>query len=174
MTSLDSILKSFANKGHLVKVMVFPVVMYGCELDQKETWTLKNCSFWTVILEKTLESPLDCKEIKPVNCKGNQPWIFTGKTDAEAEAPKLWPADVKSWLFEKDPDAGKDLRKEGERTVRDEMVGWHHQFNGHEFEQAPGVDDGQGSLVCCSSWCPKESYRTEQLNWVKFHWLQIP
>ena len=98
----------FATKVRLVKAMVFPVVMYGCEIYHKESWALKNWCFWTVVLEKTLESPLDCKEIKPVNPKGNQPWIFIGRTDSEAEAPILWPPDVKSWFIRKDPDAGKD------------------------------------------------------------------
>ena len=117
-----------------------------------------------VVVEKTLQSPLDCKEIKPVNPKGNQSWIFLGRTDAEAEAPILWPPDVKNWLTRKDPDAGKDWRQEEKGTTEDEMVGWHHRLNGHEFEQAPGVGDGQGNLVCCSPWGCKESGSTEQLN----------
>ena len=118
------------------------------ELEHKESWLLKNWWFWTVMLENTLESPLDCK-IKPVNCKGYQSWIFTEGLNAEAEAPILWPPDVKKWLTGKDPAAGKDWRQEKGMT-QDEMVGWHHQLDGHEFEQAPGVSDGQGSLVCCS------------------------
>ena len=122
------------------------------ELDHKETWAPKNWCFWTVVLEKTLQSPLDSKEIKPVNCKGNQSWIFIGRTDAEAEALILWPPDVKNWLIGKDPDPGKDWRQEGEGMMEDEMVERHHQLNGHEFEQAPGVEEGQGSLVCCSPW----------------------
>ena len=101
-----------------------------------------------MVLEKTLESPLDCKEIKPVNPKGNQPWIFIGRTDAEAEPPILWPKDVKNWLIGKDPDAGKDWRQEEKGTTEDEMVGWHHWLDGHEFEQSPGVGEGQGSLAC--------------------------
>ena len=121
------------------------------ELDHKESWALKNGCFWTVVLKKTLESPLDCK-IKPVNPKGNQSWIFTGRTDAEAEAPMLWPPDMKSWLTRKDPDAGKDWRQEEKGMTENEMVGWHHQLNGHEFEQALGVGDGQESLPCYSSW----------------------
>ena len=104
------------------------------ELDYKESWVLKNWCFWTVMLENTLESPLDCKEIKPVNPKGNQSWIFTGRTNAEAEAPILWPPDMKNRFTGKDPDAGKDLRQEEKGTTEDEMVGWHHRFNGHEFE----------------------------------------
>ena len=110
-------------------------------LNRKENWAPNNWCFWTVVLEKTLESPLDCKEIKPVNPKGNQPWIFIGKTDAGAEAPILWPPDVKSWLIGKDPDAGKDWRQEEKGMEEDEMIGWHHQPDGHEFEQAPGVGD---------------------------------
>ena len=134
------------------------------ELDYKESWALKNWCFWTVVLEKTLESPLDSKEIKLVNPKGNQSWIFIGRTDAEAETPVLWPPDGKNWLIRKDPDAGKDWRQEEKGMTEDEMVGWHHQLNGHEFEQALGVGDGQGSLACCSPWRCKGSDRTEWLN----------
>ena len=133
------------------------------ELDYKESWAQKNLCFWTVILEKTLESPLDCKEIQPINHKGNQSWIFTGKTHAEAETPILWSSDVKNWLTRKDPDAGKDWNLE-KRTTEDEIVGWHHLSNGHEFEKALGVGDGQGSLASCSPWGPKESDMTEWLN----------
>ena len=104
------------------------------ESDHKESWALKNWCFWTVVLEKTLESPLDCKEITPVHPKGNQPWIFIGRTDAEAETPILWPPDAKNWLIGKDPDAGKDWRQEEKGMTEDEMVGWHHRLNGHEFE----------------------------------------
>ena len=110
---------------------------------------------------------LDCKEIKPINPKGSKSWIFIGRTDAEAETPILWPPNVKYWLIRKDPDAGKDWRQEEKGTTEDEMVGWHHWFNGHEFEQAPGDCDGQGSLVCCSPWGSKESDMTEQLNWTE-------
>ena len=125
----------FANKGFcLVKAMVFPVVIYGCELDNKESWALKNWYFWTVVLEKTLESPLDCKEIQPVYPKGNQSWIFFGRTDVEAETPILWPLDAKDWLIWKDPDARKDWGQKEKGTTEDEMVGWHHWLNGHEFE----------------------------------------
>ena len=144
MTNLDSILKSryitLPTKVHLVKAMVFPVVMYVrvvslmWELDHKESWAPKNWSFWTVVLEKTLESPLDCKEIHSVNPKGNQSWIFIGRTDAEAETSVLWPPAVKNWLIWKDPDAGKDWRWEEKGMTEDEMVGWHHRLNGHEFE----------------------------------------
>ena len=124
------------------------------ELDYEESWALKNWCFWTVVLEETLQSPLDCK-IKPVNPKGNKSLIFIGRTDVEAETPILWPPDVKNLLIGKDPDGGKDWRQEKGPT-EDEMVGWHHQLNGYEFEQAPGVGDGQGSLLCCSPWDHKE------------------
>ena len=134
------------------------------ELDHKESRALKNWCFWTVVLEKTLESCLDCKEIKPVHPKGNQSRIFIGRTDAETEAPILWPPDGKSQLIGKDPDAGKDWRQEENRTTEDEMVGWHHQLNGHEFEQVLGDGEGQGGLPCCSPWGHKESDMTEQLN----------
>ena len=113
---------------------------------------LKNWCFQPVVLEKTLESPLNYKEIKSVNPQGNQPWIFFGRTDAEAEAATLWPPEVKSWLIWKDPDAGKDWRREEKGTTEDEMAGWHHWLNGHEFEQIPGDNVGQGSLVCSSPW----------------------
>ena len=131
MSNLDSIFKSrditLPTKFHLVKAMLFLVVMYGCwELDCEESWALKNWCFWTVVLEKTLESPLDCKEIQPVHFKGNQSWVFTGRTDVEAETPILWPPDAKSWLTGKDPDAGKDWGQEEKGTTEDEMVGWHH------------------------------------------------
>ena len=167
MTNLDSMLKSrditLLTKVHLVKAMVFPVVIvWMWELDHKESWAPKNWCFWTVVLEKTLENHLDCKEIKPVNPKWNQSWIFIGRTDNEA--PILRTPDIKSWLTGKDPDAGKDWRQEDKGTTEDEMVGWHHQLNGHEFEQALGDGEGQGSLVCCSAWGCKELRRTERLN----------
>ena len=131
------------------------------ELDHKEGWALKNWCFWTVVFEKTFESPLDCKEFKPVNPKGNQPWIFIRKTDAEAEAPILRPPDVKNLLIGKDADAGKDWGQEGKGTTEDEMVGWHYQLNVHEFEQTLGDREGQGSLACCSPRGCKESDMTE-------------
>ena len=140
------------------------------ELYYKESWALKNWWFWTVVLKKTLESPLDCKEIHPVHPKGDQSWIFTGRTDAEAETPILWPPDAKSWLIWKDPNAGKDLEQEKKGMTEDEMVGWHHRLNGHGFGWTPGVGDGQGSLVCCSSWGRKESDTTEWLNWTELNW----
>ena len=165
MTNLDSIFKTrnitLPTKFCLFKVMVFPVIMYGCELDYKESWKPKNWCFWTVLLEKTLESLLGCKEIQLVNPKGNQSWIFIGRTDAEAKTPILWPPDAKNWPIWKDPDAGKDWRQEEKKMTEDEMVGWHHRLNGHEFEQAPGVGDRQGGLVCCSSWGHKDSDMTE-------------
>ena len=135
------------------------------ELDYKEIWVLKNWCFWTVVLEKTPESPL---EIQPVHPKGNQSWIFIGRTDAEAEAPIPWPNDVKNWLIRKDPDAGKDWRQEEKGTTEDEMVGWHHWLNGDEFEQALGVGDGHGSLAWCSPWGCKGSDITEQLRWLTY------
>ena len=147
--------------------MVFPVVMYGCE-----SWTIKRAgsqridTFWTVVLEKTLESPLDCKEIKLVNPGGDQSWIFIGRTDAEAETPILWPPDAKNWLTGKDPDAGKDQWQE-EKGTENEMVGWHHRLDGHEFEQALGVGEGQGWLVCCNPWDCKELDTAERLNWTE-------
>ena len=134
------------------------------ELDLKESWAVKNWCFWTVVLEKTLESPLDCQEIKPVHPKGNQSWIFIGRTDAEAEAPILWPPDAKSQLIRKDPDAGKDWRQEEKGMTRDKKVGWHQWLNEHEFEQAVGNGEWQGSLARCSPWVCKESDMTQWLN----------
>ena len=148
---------------HQIKAMIFPVVMYGCD-----SWTIKKAecqwihTFRTVVLKKTLESPLDCKEIQPVNPKGNQPWIFIGRTDVEV--PIFWPPDVKSQIIGKDPDAGKDWRQEEKGTTEDEMVGFHHRLTGREFEQALGDSEGQGRLACCSPWSHKESDTTEWLN----------
>ena len=175
MTNLDSILKSRDNtlptEVHLVKAMVFPVWysshVWMWELGYKQSWMLKNWCFWTMVLEKTLENPLDSKEIQPVNPKGNQSWIFIGRTDTEAEVPILWPPDAKNWLNGKDPDAGKDWRWEEKGMTEDEMVGWHHWLNGHEFEWTLGVGDGQGVLGCWSPWGRKESDTTEQLNWTE-------
>ena len=133
------------------------------ELYHEEGYVLKNWCFWTVVLDKTLGNPLDCKEIKPVNPRGNQSWIFIGKTDAEAEVPILWPPDVKNWLIGKDPDAGKDWGQE-KKMIEDEMVGWYHWFNGHELEQTPGDSEGQESLVCYNPWGCKEFNTTEWLN----------
>ena len=138
-------------------------------MDYKESWALKNWFFWTMVLEETLESPLDCKEIQLVTPKGNQSWIFTWRTDAEAETPILWPPDVNNCLIWKDPDAGKDWRQEGKGMTVDEMVGWYHQLDGHEFEQVPGGDDGQGSLVWCSPWGRKEWEMTERPKWTEMN-----
>ena len=128
---------------------------------------MKNWFFWTVVLEKTLESPLNCSQIQPVHPKGNQSSIFIGRTDAVAETAILWPPDAKTWLIGKDPDAGKDWRQADKGMTEDEMVGWQNQLDGHEFEQAPGVGDGQGSLVCCSPWGHNESDTSERLNWTE-------
>ena len=137
MTNLDSILKSrditSPTKVHLVKAVVFPVVMNGCESWTIKSWALKNRCFWTVVLEKTLESPLDCKEIQQAHSKGNQSWVFIGRTDVEAETPILWPPDARSWLIGRGPDAGEDRKQEEKGTREDEMVGWHHRLNGHEL-----------------------------------------
>ena len=136
------------------------------ELDHKGGWAPKNRCIQTAVLENTLESPLDCKENKPVNAKGNQPWMFTGRTDAETEAPILWPPDAKNWLIWKNPDAGKDWRQEEKGTIEAEMVGCHHWLNGHEFEQTLRDREGKGSLGCCSPWDCKKSDTTEgQNNW---------
>ena len=149
------------------------------ELNYKESWTLKNWCFWTVVLEKTLESPLDFKELKPVNPKGKQSWIFIGGTDDKAETPILWPRDTKNWLIWRDHDAGKDWRQEQTGTTEDEMVGGHYRLDGHEFEQAPWIGDGQGSMACCSPWGHRVGHdwmielnwtimdTTEQLNWTE-------
>ena len=136
-------------------------------LDYKESGATKNWCFWTMVLEKTLEGPLDSKEIEPVHPKGNQSWIFIGRTDAEA--PILWPLNAKNWLTGKDPDAGKDWRWKEKGTTEDETVGWHHRLNGHEFEWTPGVGDGQGGLACCTPWSHKELDATERLNWTELH-----
>ena len=160
----------FANKCPYSQSYVFSSShVWIWELDHKEDWALKNWCFWTMVLEKTLESPLDCKEIQPVHPKGNQSWIFIGRT--EAETPILWPPDVKNWLIWKDPDAGKDRRQEEKGMTEDEMARWHHWLDGHEFEWTPGVGDGQGGLACCSPWGRRESDRTEQLNWTDWHSL---
>ena len=139
------------------------------DLDHKEGWAPKNWCFQIVVLKKTLKSPLVSKEIKPVNPKGNQPWIFLGRTDAEAEAPILWPPDAKSWLTGKDPDIGKDWGQEENGVTEDEMVVWYHWLNGHEFEQIPGDSEGQRSLACCSPRGCKEWDTTERLNWTDIY-----
>ena len=172
VTNLDSMLKSrdiiLPTKIRIVKAMVFSVVMW--ELDHKEGWELKNWCFWTLVLEKTLEGPLDCTEIKPVNSKGNQSWIFIGRTDVEAEAVILWPPDAKSWLIRKDPDTGKDWRQEEKVMTEDKMVGWHDWLNTRESEQALGDGDasGLGSLARCSLWGCRvgHDWATEQQHWI--------
>ena len=138
------------------------------ELDYEESWTLKNWCFWTVVLEKTLESPLDCKEIQPVLPKGDQSCMFIGRTDAEAETPILWPPPTKGWLIGKDPDAGRDWGQEEKGMTEDEMAGWHHRFDGHEFEWTLGIGNGQGGLACCNSWGRRESDTNEWLNWTEW------
>ena len=152
----------FANKGPSSQGYGFSSShVWMWELDYKESWASKNWCFWTVVLEKTLASPLDCKEIQPVYPKGDQSWLFIGGTGLEAETPILWPPDVKSWFIGKDPDA---VRR---GMIEDEIVGWHHRLNGHEFVWTPGVGDGQGGLVCCGPWGCKELDMTEQLNWIE-------
>ena len=173
MTNQDSILKSrditLPTKVRLVKAMVFPVVMYGCESwDCEESWAQKSWCFWIVVLEKTLESPLDSKEIQPVHPKGDQSWVFIGRTDA-GSTPVLWPPHAKSWLIGKDPDAGRDWRQEEKGMTEDEMAGWHHWLDGHEFGWTLGVGDGQGGLACCSPWGHKELDTTERLNWTELN-----
>ena len=175
MTNLDSILKSrditLPTNVHLVKVMVFPVVMYGYE-----SWTVKKAesrridAFWTVVLEKTLESPLDCKESQPVHSEGDQPCDFFGRNDAKAETPVFWPPHRKSWLIGKHSDAERDWGQEEKGTTEDEMAGWHHWFDGREPEWTPGVGDRQGGLACCDSWGRKELDPTEWLNWTELYW----
>ena len=144
------------------------------ELDCEEGWEPKNWCFWIVVLEKTLESPLNCKEIQPVHSEGDQPWDFFGRNDAKAETPILWPPYMKSWLIGKDPDAWRDWGQQEKGRAEDEMAGWHHRLNGHGFEWTPGVGDGQGGLVCCDSWDHKESDMTEQLNWTELTWINYP
>ena len=158
---------NFANKGlSSQSYMVFLVVIWMWDLDYKESWVPKNRCFWTVVLQKTLESPLDCNEIQPVHQKGNQSWKFIGRTDAEDETPKLLPSDAKNWLIWKDSDAAKDWRREGKGTTEDEMAGWHHGLDGCEFEWTPGAGDGQGGLACCSPWGCKELDWVTELNWI--------
>ena len=166
-----SILKSsgiaLLTKVRLIKAMVFPVAMYGCE-----SWTIKKAECWRIdamvlwCWRKLLRVPWTARRSNQ-SVKGNTTWILIGKTDAEAQSPILWLPDMKSWLTGQDPDAGKDWRQEEKGTTEDETVGWHHWLYGHEFEQAVGVGDGQGSLTCCSLWGHKESDMTERLNWTE-------
>ena len=160
----------FANKGPSSQGYGFSNShVWMWELDYKESWAPKNWCFWTVVLEKTLESPLDCKDIQLVHLKGDQSWVFLGRTDVEAETSILWPPDAKSWLIWKDSDAGRDWRQEEKRMTEDEMIGWHHRLDGHGFGWTPGVGDGQGGLACCDSWGHKESDMTERLNWTELN-----
>ena len=157
MTNLDRILQSrditLPKKGPSSQSYDFCIShVWMWEVDYKESWALKNWCFWTVVPEKTLESTLDCKESQPVHPIGNQSWIFIGRTDAEAETPILWPPGAKNWLIWKDPDGGQDWRREEKGTPEDEIVGWHHQLNGHEFEQTRWDNKGERSLGCCSPW----------------------
>ena len=160
-------------KVHLIKAMGFPVVMYGCE-----SWTIKKDkhrridAFELWCWRRLFESPLDCKEIQSVHPKWDHPWVFIGRTDAEAESPILWPPDVKSWLIWKGPDAGKDWGQEEMGMTQDEMVVWHHWLGGHGFEWTLGVGYGQRGLACCSSWGCNESDITEKLNWTELNWIQ--
>ena len=167
----DSILKrrdiTFPTKVYLVQAMVFPVVVYRCE-----SWTIKKAEHWGIDAfelwswRRLLIVPRGCKEIQPVHPKGDQCWMFIGRTDVAAETPILWPPHVKSWLIGKDLDAGKDWGQE-KGTTEDEMVGWHHRLDRHGFGWTPGFGDGQGGLVCCGSWDRKESDMTERLNWLR-------
>ena len=179
MSNLDSIFKSrdiiLATKVHLVKAMsqgygfsCGPVWMW--ELDCEESWALKNWCFWNVVLEKTLESPLDCKETQPVHSKGDQSWVFFGRTDAKTETPVLWPPRAKSWLIGKDPDAGRDWAQEEKGTTEEEMAGWHHRLDGLQFGWTPGFGDGQGGLACCDSWGRRVGHDwATELDWGWLH-----
>ena len=160
----------FANKGLSSQGYgFFSGHVWMWELDCEESWALKNWCFCTVVLEKTLESPLDCKKIQPVHSEGDQPWNFFVRNDAQAETLVLWPPHAKSWLIGKDSDAGRDWGQEAYGTTEDEMAGWHHWLDGHESEWTPGDGDGQGGLACCDSWGLKESDTTEGLNWTKLN-----
>ena len=139
-------------------------------MDCEEGWALKNWCFWTVVLEKTFESPLDCKEIQQVHSAEDQLWDFFGRIDAKAETPVLWPPHAKSWLIGEDSDAQRDWGQEEKGTTEDEMAGWHHWLDGRESERTPGVGDGQGGLACCDSWGHKESDTTERVNWTELRW----
>ena len=176
MTNLGSIFKSrdFANKSPSSQSYGFSSGhVWMWELDCKESWAPKNWCVWTVVLEKTLESPLDCKEIHRVHSKRDQSWLFLGRNDAKAETPILWPPDAKSWLIGKDPDVGRDWGQEEKGTTEDEMAGWHHGLDGRECEWTPGVGDGQGGLACCDSWGRKAWDMTERLNWTELNYFTI-
>ena len=172
ISAQKNLLLNFQESLKLVEVKVIVWTWpWMWELDYKESWAPKNWCFWTVVLEKTLEGPLDCKEIQPVHPNADQSWVFFGRTDAETETPVLWPPHRKSWLIGKNPDAGRDWGQEEKGTTEDEMAGWHHWLNGHEFEETPRVGDGQGGLACFNSWGHKESDMTEQLNWTEMNWI---
>ena len=164
----------FANKGPSSQGYFFSSDhVWMWELNYKESWVPKNWCFWTVVFEKTLERPLDCKEIQLVHPKGDQSWVFIGRTDVEAEALILWPPDTKSWLIGKDPDAGRDWGQEEKGTTEDEMARWHHWLNAHGFGWTSGAGDGQGGLACCGSWGRKESDTTERLNWTELNEYEV-
>ena len=173
MTNIDSIFKSsditLPTEVRLVKAMIFPVVMYGCE-----SWTIKKAERWRIgafelwFWIRLLRVPWNSRRSNQSILKKNQSWIFIGGTDIEAETPTFWPPDAKNWFIWKTPDAGKDWRQEEKGTTKDEMVGWHYHLDGHEFEQAVGVGDGQGNLVCCSPWGCKELDTIEWLNWTEW------
>ena len=158
----------FANKGPSSQSYGFSS-SHVCiwELDHEEGWVPKNWCFWTVVLEKTLESPLECKEIQPVHSEGDQPWDFFGRNDAKTETPVLWPPHAKSWFIGKDSDAGRDWGQEEKGTTEDEMAGWHQELDGRESEWTPGDGDGQGGLVFCNFAGRQESDTTERLNWTE-------
>ena len=162
----------FANKGPSSQGYGFSSGhVWMWELDYKESWGQKDWCFWTVVLKKTLESPLDCKKIQPVHPKGDQSWVFIGRTDVESETPILWLPDAKSWLICKDHDAGKDWWQEEKGKMEVEIVGWHHQLNGHGFGLSLGVGDGQGGLLCCSSWGAKSW--TQLSSWTELNWISL-
>ena len=162
----------FANKGPSSHGKVFPVVMFWMwELDCEEGWVPKNWCFWTVVLKKMLESPMDCKEIQSGHSKGDQSWVFFGRNDAKAETSVLWPPHAKSWLSGKDSVAGRNLGQEEKGTTENEMAGWHHRLGERGFVWTPGVGDGQGGLVCCDSWGRKKLDRIERLNWSELNWF---
>ena len=169
MTNLDSVFKSrdvtLPTNVRLSRLWFSCCHVWMWQLDCEESWAPKNWCFWTVVLERTLESPLDCKGIQPVHSEGDQPWDFFGRKNTKAETPVLWPPDVKIWFIGKDSDAGRDWGQEEKGTTEDEMAGWHHWLDGCESEWTLGVGHGQGGLACCDSWSRKESNTTERLNW---------
>ena len=174
MLNIEKQRHHFANKGPSSQGYGFSSGhVWMWELDCEESWALKNWCFWTVVSEKTLESPLDCKEIQPVHSEGDQVWDFFGGNDAKAETSVLWPPHAKSWLIGEDTDAGRDWGQEEKGMTEDEMAGWHHWLDGRESEWTPGDGDGQGGLACCNSWGRKESDTTEWLNWTELNWIPM-